>query len=213
MTLLLLHKLASFPMFNWKGSQSNSSLKLKFAELVSGLGPHSGLSTLGLSGWMGHASTWQLLVSISCGGTGWNPTEMLSPSQFIIALHFISLHSASNSLAANKGFLILTLYLLVFMMITGMFLAFGIVTHWLITMPSGRLWCSACSTRHVILGGNLLVHPGIVIIEFLGMQIGCWLSPFIAWPINPSFLIKDGWTFFSQVSQFLGDTSCLSVWW
>ena len=63
-------------------------------------------------------------------------------------------------------------------------------------MPSSRLWCSACSTRHVILGGNLLVHPGMVIVEFPGMQIGCCLVPIVTWAINPSFLIKDGWTFF-----------------
>ena len=28
----------------------------------------------------------------------------------------------------------------------------------------------ACSTRHVILHGNVLVGPGIVMVEFLGMQ-------------------------------------------
>ena len=58
--------------------------------------------------------------------------------------------------------------------------------------------------RHVILGGNLLVHPRIVIVEFLGMEIGCCLLPIVTWPISPSFLRKDGWTFFSQVSQFTG---------
>ena len=151
---------------------------------------------------MGPASTWQLLVLISWGGTGWKPTEMLSPSQFIFALYSISSHSASNNSAANKGCLIQTLYLLVLIMITGIVLAFGIAMHQLITMPSGRLWCSTCSTRHVILGGSLLVHPCIVMVEFVGMQIGCCLVPIVTWPINPSFLIKDGWAFFSQVSWF-----------
>ena len=77
----------------------------------------------------------------------------------------------------------------------GMALAFGIAVHWLSTMPSGKLWCSACSTEHVVLGGNLLVCPGTVIVEFLGMQIGLSLLPLVTWSINPSFLRKDGWTF------------------
>ena len=63
-------------------------------------------------------------------------------------------------------------------------------------MSSGRLWYSVCPTRHVILGSNLLVHPRIVIVEFLGIQIGCCLLPIVTWPINPSFLRKDGWAFF-----------------
>ena len=120
---------------------------------------------------------------------------------FIFTLYSISSHSASNNSAAKKGCLIHTLYLLVFIIITGMVLAFGMAIHWLITMPSGRLWCFACSTRHVTLDGNLLVHPSIVIVEFPGMQIGCCLVPIVTWPIIPSFLIKDGWTFFSQVNQ------------
>ena len=65
-------------------------------------------------------------------------------------------------------------------------------------MLSGRLWCSACSTWHVTLGCNLLVHPSMVIVEFPGMQIGCCLVPIVTWPINPSFLIKDAWTFLAK---------------
>ena len=52
----------------------------------------------------------------------------------------------------------------------------------------------------MILGGNLLVCPGIEMVELLGMQIGYCLVPIVTWPINPSFQIKDGWTLFSQVS-------------
>ena len=81
-------------------------------------------------------------------------------------------------------------------MIMGIVLAFGIATHQLITTPIGRLLCSTCSSRHVTLDGNLLMHPSIVIVELLGMQIGCCSVPIVTWPINPSFLIKDGWTFF-----------------
>ena len=98
--------LASFPMFSWKGSWSILFLKLNSVELVSGLGPNSGFSILGLLDWMGLASTWLLLVSISWEGTGWNPTEMLLPSWFIFVLYPISSHSTSNNLAANKGCLI-----------------------------------------------------------------------------------------------------------
>ena len=188
-------KLASSPVLSWKGSQSISFLKSKSVEMVSGLGPNSGFSISGLVGLMGPASTWQLLVSVSWVGTGWNPIEMLSPSQSMVALYSISVHSASYNSAASKGCLTHTLYLLVLIIITGIVLAFGIATHQLITMPSGRLWCSTCSTGLVILGGNLLMCPGIVMEEFPGMQIGCCLMPMVTWPINPSFLIKDGWAF------------------
>ena len=116
--------------------------------------------------------------------------------QSIVALYSISLHSALYNSAANKGCLTHMLYLLVVIIMMGIVLAFGIDIHQLITILSGRLWCSACSIRHVILGGNLLVHPRIVIVEFLGMQIGCCLLPIVTWPISPSFLRKDGWTFF-----------------
>ena len=98
------------------------------------------------------------------------------------------------------------------MRITGIDLAFGVATYLFITMPGGRLWCSACSTRHVILDGNLLVCPGIVIVELPGMQIGCYLVPIVTWPISPSLPIKDGWAFFLVMSaDFLGDLSFLSV--
>ena len=73
-------KLASFPMLSWKGNQSISFLQSKSVELVPSLGPNSGFSISGLVGWMGSASTWQLLVLISWGGTGWNLIVMLSPS-------------------------------------------------------------------------------------------------------------------------------------
>ena len=76
-----------------------------------------------------------------------------------------------------------------------MALAFGIATHWLTTLPCGEIQCSACSTRHVVLVGNLLVCPRIVIAEFLRIQIGCCLLPIVTWPISPSFLMKDGWIF------------------
>ena len=49
----------------------------------------------------------------------------------------------------------------------------------------------------MILGGTLLVHPGIVIVELPGMQIGCCLFPIVTWPINLSLPIKDGQAFFS----------------
>ena len=49
----------------------------------------------------------------------------------------------------------------------------------------------------MILGGTLLVHPGIIIVELLGIQIGCCLFPTVTWPINPSLPIKDGKAFFS----------------
>ena len=95
--------LASFLMFSWKGCWSNSFWKLNSAELVSGLGPNSGFSISGLLDWMGPTSTWLLLMSISWGGTGWNPTEMLLPSWFIVTLYSVALHSTSNNSAANKA--------------------------------------------------------------------------------------------------------------
>ena len=86
--------------------------------------------------------------------------------------------------------------MLVLIIIMGIVPAFGIARHQLITMSSGRLWCSTCSSGHVILGSNLLVHPTIVMVEFPKLQIGCCLLPIVTWPISPSFLRKDGWTSF-----------------
>ena len=83
-----------------------------------------------------------------------------------------------------------------------MVLAFGM--HWLTTMPSDKLFSFRCPTRHGVLGGNLLVHPRIVIADLLGIQRGSSLLLKITWPISPSFLMKDGWTFFSQVDQLCG---------
>ena len=135
-------KLTSFPMLSWKGSWSISFLiKICGIDVWS----NSGFSISGLVGWMGHVSTSQLLVLISWGGTGWNPVEISSPFQSMVALYSISLHSTSNSLAANKGCLTHTLYLLVLIIITGIVLAFGIAMHQLITMPSSILWCSTWS--------------------------------------------------------------------
>ena len=64
----------------------------------------------------------------------------------------------------------------------------------------------------MILDGNLLVCPRIVIVELPGMQIGCCLVPIVTWPISPSLPIKDGWAYFLDNSaNFLGDLSSLSV--
>ena len=64
----------------------------------------------------------------------------------------------------------------------------------------------------MILDGNLLVHPGIVIVQLLDIQIGCCLVPIVTWPINSSLPIKDGQTLFLDSSaDFLGDLSFLSV--
>ena len=132
------------------------------------------------------------MVLISCGGTGWNHVVMSSPSQSIVALYSISSHSTLYNSVANKGCLAHALYLLVLIMIMGIVLAFRIAMHQLITIPRGRLRCSTCSTRHVTLGGNLLVCPRKLLAEFLGMQIGCCLLPIVTWLVSPSFLRKDG---------------------
>ena len=78
----------------------------------------------------------------------------------------------------------------------GIALAFEISMYWLTTMPSGKLRYSTCYIKHVVLGGNLLMHPRIVIAEFLGIQIGCCLLPTVTWPISPSFLMKGGMKLF-----------------
>ena len=64
----------------------------------------------------------------------------------------------------------------------------------------------------MILDGNLLVHPVIVIVAFLGMQIGCCLLPTVTWAISPSLPIKDGQAFCLVMSaNFLGDLSFMSI--
>ena len=66
----------------------------------------------------------------------------------------------------------------------------------------------------MILDGNLLVHPRIVVVELTGMQIGCYLVPIATRPISPSLPIKDGQAIFLDNSaNFQGDLSFLSVWW
>ena len=204
MALLISCQVGLFPNIKLERQLIYFSLKIKICRISVQSRAKFWFFNLGLVGWMGPASTWQLLASVSWGGIGWNQIVMFSLSQAIVALYVIESHSASYISAANKGCLTHTLCLLVLIIIMGIALAFGIAMHQLNTMPSCRMWCSACSIRHVVLGGNLLVCPGMVIVEFPGIQIGCCLLPIVTWPINPSFLRKDHLTFFSEVSRSPG---------
>ena len=110
-----------------------------------------------------------------------------------------------------KGCLTHTLNLFAFTSIMGMALAFSIPVHWLTTMPSDKLWCSTFSSKHVVLGGKLLIHPRMVMAEFLEKPIGFCLLPIATWPISQSFLIKGGWTFFIYVFQCYGSRTAATV--
>ena len=85
---------------------------------------------------------------------------MLSPFLSMLALGSVSsIWSVMNYSVANKGYWIHTFCLVVLIRMIGTLLVFVVATHLFMTMPRGRLWCWACSTRQVILGGILLVCP------------------------------------------------------
>ena len=196
MALLISWKLSSFLIFNLKGSCSTSVWKSNSAQPVFCLRPNFGYSILGSVDWMGPASTWWLLMLTIVWDTDWNPILMLPSSWPIVVLYSIWSHSTWYNSAAKMGCLIHSLNLLVLTKIMGMTLALGIAMHLLTMMPNGKLLCSAYSTRNMVLCGNSLVHPGVVIAEFLGIPVDCCLLPIVTWPISPSLLIKCGQAFF-----------------
>ena len=159
--------LTVFPIFNLKGRQSISAWKSKFVAFTSGLGPKDGFSSE-VGGVISSVvdSTFSDLTLMESGATGEKDILMLSPCLSMLALCSISsIWSMLNNSAANKSCQIHTFCLVVLTRMTGTLLAFVVATHLLITMPGGRLWCWAYSTRQVIFGGILLVHPGTVISE------------------------------------------------
>ena len=142
------------------------------------------------------------------GATGEKDMWMLSPCPSMLALCFIfSIWSMLNNSTANKGCQIHTFCLLVLTRMTGALFAFVVATHLLITMPRGRLWCWACSTRQVILGGMLLVCPGTVMAALPGTQTGFCFEPNVICPMVPSFLLKSNQSFFRQVICLWGLTT------
>ena len=169
--------LGSCPKFNLEGRQLTSASKLKPVAFVFGLGPNVCLS-LGVGGVIledvtSTCSNWTMIVS---GATGNYYISMLSPFISILDLCSIWWHSMVNNSVANKGFHIQTFCFEVFIRMTGTLLVIVVVTHLFITMPRGRLWCLACSTRHAIFDG-ILVHPKTVVTKFPWTQIGFfWAS-------------------------------------
>ena len=161
LALLFMCHFNSSPMFNLKGRQSTSALKWKFVDFTSGLGPKDGFA-LEMGGSISGVtdSTCSDLTLMDMGATGEKDIWMLSPCLSMSALCSIfSISSALNNSAANKGCQIHTFCLLVLTRKTGTLLAFVVATHLLITIPGGRLWCWACSTRQIIFDETLLVCP------------------------------------------------------
>ena len=145
---------------------------------TSGLGWKDGFS-LEVGGVIldGVVSTCSNLTLIVLGATGEKDILMLSPFLSMLAQCSISsMWSVINNSVANKGCQIHTFSLVVLIRMIGTLLAFVVAEHLFMTMPRGRLWCSACSTRQVILGGILSVCPGTVMAKLLGTQTG-----FLVW--------------------------------
>ena len=105
-------------------------------------------------------STCSDLTLMELGAIAEKDIWMLSPCLSMSALCSISsTWLVPNNSVANKGCRIHTFCLLVLTRMTGTLLAFVVAMHLLITMPGGRLWCWACSTRQVNFDGILLVCP------------------------------------------------------
>ena len=139
------------------------------------------------------------------GTTGRNDILTSSPLISISALCSTGWYSAVYNSVANKSYHNQIFHLVVLINITGMDLALTLATHLFTTMPRGRLWCSACSTRHTVLGWILLVCPSTVMTEFLGMQIGFYLQPIVTCPTCLVVSSKFCWSFiFTQVICFGG---------
>ena len=120
-------------------------------------------------------SDWALMVS---GATGRNDISMLSPFLTLCSTWW---YSTVNSLVANKGCCNQTFCLVVLIRIIGTALAFVLAKHLFTMMPRGRLWCSACSSRHVTFDGILSVCPRMVITESLGCKQD--FSKIQLWPV------------------------------
>ena len=188
-----------------KGRHCTSASKSKSAAWGSGLGPNTGFSlesgrdvSIGVDSTY---STWTLMV---LGTTGRNDILTSSPLASISALCSTGWYSTVYNSVANKGCHNQTFCLVVLINITGTDLDLNLVTHLFTIIPWGRLWCSACSTRHTALGWILVVHPGTVITEFLEMQIGFFLEPIVTfkcvWLHHQNFV----GLFFTQVIHFWG---------
>ena len=110
-----------------------------------------------------------------------------------------------NSLA-NKGCYNQIFCLVALINILGMDLTLVLVMHLFTIMPRRRLWCSACSTRHVTTSdGILFVHLSTVMTEFLGMQTGFFFDPIVTCPVCLVLLPKFCWSFFKTNDLSLGD--------
>ena len=138
------------------------------------------------------------------GTTGRNDTLATSPLTSISAWcstgwYFAVYNSAANKVCCNQTFC-----LLVLINITDMDLDFTFATHIFTTIPCGKLWCSACFTRHTALGCILVVCPCTVMTKFLGMQIGFFLEPVVTSPMCPVTSSKFCWSFFYTGHLVLG---------
>ena len=125
------------------------------------------------------------------------------PLQHLPSTSISAQYSTVSNSAASKGCHNQAFCLVVLINITGMDLDFTVATHLFTTIPWGRLWCSACSTRHTALGWTL-VCPSTVITEFPGMQIGLFLDPIVTHLMCPVTSSKFCWSFFLTGHLALG---------
>ena len=122
----------------------------------------------------------------------------------ILALSPIWWQSTINNSVINKGCHVQIFCLVMLIRMIGTALALTVATHLLTLMLRCRLWCSACSTRYVILDGTLVVCPWTVMTEFLGIQTGFFFDPIVTCPIHSFSVLKFHQSFSDRSSSSLG---------
>ena len=144
------------------GSLLISIEKAKSSDVVSVLGPNVGMDCFspGLLQPSNPLSTYFWEAMIFAGGIPWNYTLMLSPSQSIRASYSQGWYSASWCSTANKGLSDPHIILLLLIKIIDTTFHWGFTRHLLTTVPIYKLWWSACSTRHIVWGNDLLIYTG-----------------------------------------------------
>ena len=138
------------------------------------------------------------------GTTGRNDISTSSPVLSMLALCSTWWYFVVNKSVANKGCCNQIFCLVVLVRITSKALASVVAMHLFTIMPRGRLWYSACSTRHVTFNGILFLHPGTVMTEYPGMQKGFFFYATVTFPIQLIGLPKFCWSFLDRSSIFGG---------
>ena len=105
--------------------------------------------------------------------------------------------------------------LVVLIWIIGTDLVLVMATHLFTIMHRDRLWCSACSNRHVTFDGILFLCPDTVMTELLGRQTGCFFDLTVICPIYLVYHQFSVGLFLDMSSVFWGSicSDCLKTVW